>query len=93
MELFVTSFFPTTSPPTTGLPKLDTNGAVLSDHHREKGVDRHDNFIRLLQHASLCQTPIVPLTWEPAFDKLGKDGFTGTVDQNFLNSKDSLAFK
>jgi hypothetical protein len=93
MALFITSYSPTTSP-------LTAVKAFASHHPADEtakgGCQRpikHNNFVRLLQHAAVCKTPILPLTWEPAFEKLGLDGAMGTVGQNVLNASVSLAFK
>lgn len=90
-ELFVTSSLPPTSFPATSLFSSPGNLSDFSDAvSKPKG---HDNLIRLLQHAIANQIPILPLTWEPAFERLGREGAVGTVNQNLLNAKISLAFK
>jgi len=85
MEIFTSSYAATqfsTIPFTTVDSLLDESE---SQHHQE--------FIRFLQHAYSLHVPVLPLTWEPAFDALGPDGATGRVNQSALNSEFQLAYK
>jgi hypothetical protein len=108
MALFLTSYAPSTFPPTilatsTSAPfpssvadTADTSprhAAAARLHENHDDTCGHNPFIKLLSLASLCDTPILPLTWEPAFEQLGLDGATGSVHQNLLNARLSLAFK
>jgi hypothetical protein len=61
----------------------------LTDSH--EGPD-HQNFIRFLQMAISANVGFLPLTWDPAFEALGR-GATGEVNQSRLNSKTWIAFK
>ncbi|KAF2259193.1 kinase-like protein [Lojkania enalia] len=53
----------------------------------------HQEFIQFLQYAISLNVPILPVTWEPAFEALGPDGTTGRVNQSPLNSEFILAYK
>lgn len=57
-----------------------------------QGVQDHQNFIRFLQMAISLNVGFLPLTWDPAFEALGR-GATGVVNQSQLNSETWIAFK
>lgn len=93
MALFVTSYSRTTSLLTGPEPFPPPGQAGEAANDGSQQFVKHENFIRLLQYAQASETPILPLTWEPAFENLGLDGAMGTVGQNILNASVSLAFK
>ncbi|KAH8592618.1 hypothetical protein B0O99DRAFT_235208 [Bisporella sp. PMI_857] len=61
--------------------------------HTGKTDNQHNDFIRFLQIASALEAPILPLTWDPAFEALGRDGATGRINQAPLNAGITFAFK
>jgi hypothetical protein len=71
-------------------------GSSLLDYLSDKPgktTTEHNNFIRFLQVASALEVPLLPLTWDPAFEALGRAGATGHVNQASLNAGITLAFK
>jgi hypothetical protein len=68
---------------------LDTVDSILNEQQSGK----HQEFIQFLQRAYALHVPILPLTWEPAFESLGPDGATGRVSQSTLNSELTFAYK
>jgi serine/threonine protein kinase len=52
----------------------------------------HPPLLRLLAVAAALEVNVLPLTWRPALEELGK-GATGQISQSPLNAQISLAFK
>jgi Protein tyrosine and serine/threonine kinase len=68
--------------------------AVVSAADLEARDDiHHPNLLRLLQAATVLKVPILPLTWDPAFEALGLDGATSRVNQSPLNAALEFAYK
>jgi hypothetical protein len=51
------------------------------------------NLLRLLQVAQVLRVPLLPLTWDPALEPIGRDGSTGSISQSPLNASLSFAYK
>jgi hypothetical protein len=84
MDIFISSTFGSQIAVSSTCERLDD---------QKPDDQNHQNFIRLLEVAISLNVPILPLTWELAFETLGPDGATGRVNQAPFNSKFSLAFK
>ena len=88
MDLFTTSDLPssTSYDITSLLDSTSSIGEAGSPGH-------HQNFIKFLQYATALRLNILPLTWEPALEGLGRDGATARVNQSFLNLETTFVYK
>ena len=68
-------------------------GTLLTSPGNAVTVKAHSNFMRLLQHAQALGIKVLPLVWEPAFERLGPDGTTGRINEMRLNARYGFAFK
>lgn len=67
--------------------------AVSAADLEARDDSHHPNLIRLLQAATVLKVPVLPLTWDPAFEALGQDGATSRVNQSPLNAALEFAYK
>lgn len=65
---------------------------VTSYHPAPVKIKPHCDLISFLAVAQSCNTAFLPITWQPALDKLGA-GATAEISQSLINLQTSFAFK
>jgi len=85
MDLFTTSDLPSSS-------SFDIT-SLLHSISEGGSPGHHQNFIKFLQYATALQLNILPLTWKPALEALGRDGATARVNQSFVNLETTFVYK
>ena len=85
MDLFTTSDLPSSA--SFDIPSL------LDSISEAGSPGYHRNFIKFLQYATALRLDILPLTWEPALEALGRDGDTARVNQSFVNLETTFVYK
>src|SRR6266516_1167943 len=88
MDLFITSDLPSSA--SFDIASLLDSASAISE---AGSPGHHQNFIKFLQYATALRVKILPLTWEPALEAVGRDGATARVNQSFVNAETMFAYK